>query len=207
MTNPMATYSVSQTLVRSSLVLALLVSVGCARSPQRSYYSLQGPAPQSTRRAAFTPDQMQVVVGPVTLPETVDRPQMVTRSGANRLEINDLHRWVQPLSGEIAAVLAADLYRDLGQTTLVGIQGQEAATHDPVYRVVVDIERFEAVLGQGATVEAAWSIRRKGAEAPLHGRTLARAPVSETSHDALAAAFAQALRRVSREIAATLPIH
>jgi uncharacterized protein len=195
-----------KTLPLASLALAILVCAGCARSPQRSYYSLQGPAPQPTRHAAFTPDQMQVVVGPVTLPETVDRPQMVTRSGANRLEINDLHRWAQPLSGEIAAVLAADLYRDLGQTTLVGIQGQEAAAHDPAYRVVLDIERFEAVLGQAATVQAAWSIRHKGAEAPIHGRTLARAPVTDASHDALAAAYAQALRRVSREIAAALPV-
>ena len=186
------------------LGLALLLSTGCARSPQRSYYSLQGPAAAQPRGPAFTPGRMDVVLGPVTLPDSVDRPQIVTRDGENRLAIDDLHRWAQPLTGEVAAVLAASLYRDLGKTTLVGIQGKETAASDPLFRVAVDIQRFEAAPGQSATVEAAWMIRLKGSVAPLRGLSQAREPATDASYDALAKAYARALGRISREIAAAM---
>lgn len=204
MIKPMLTSPKAHRLALCGLALTLLVSAGCARSPQRSYYSLQSPAPQPTRGEAFTPSVMNVVLGPVTLPDSVDRQQIVTRSGDNRLDISDLHRWAQPLSGAIAAVLADDLYRALGKTTLVGIQGQETAASDPDYRIAIDIRRFEAVLGQSASVEAAWIIRRKHAERPLRGQSLAREPVRDASYDALASAYARALGRISRDIAASL---
>lgn len=196
-----------QFLAHGGLALLLLAG-GCTRSPERNYYSLQGPAAQTTARAdAVLPTRMDVVLGPVTLPDSLDRQQIVTRSGANQLDISDLHRWAQPLPGEIAAVLAADLYRDLGRTTLVGVHGQETATGDFGYRVAVDIERFEAVLGGSATVEAAWIIRRKPPQEPLRGRTLAREPVHGPGYDALAPAYAHALGRVSRDIAAAILAH
>ena len=112
---------------------------------------------------------MNVVLGPVTLPDSVDRQQIVTRSGDNRLDISDLHRWAQPLSGAIAAVLADDLYHALGKTTLIGIQGQETAASDPDYRIAIDIRRFEAVLGHSASVEAAWIIRREACRTARSG--------------------------------------
>lgn len=193
-------------LARGVLALLLLAG-GCARSPERSYYSLQGPAAPNARAAALTPSRMDVVLGPVTLPDSLDRQQIVTRSGVNQLDISDLHRWAQPLPGEIAAVLAAELYRDLGRTTLVGLHGQETATGDPAYRVAVDIDRFEAVLGESATVEAAWIVRRKPPQEPVRGRTLAREPVHGPGYDALAPAYARALGRVSRDIAAAILAH
>lgn len=193
-----------QRLTLVGLGLLLLIHAGCARSPQRSYYSLQGPAAAQPRGTSFNPGRMDVVLGPVTLPDSVDRPQIVTRDGENRLAIDDLHRWAQPLTGEVAAVLAASLYRDLGKTTLVGIQGQETAASDPAFRVTVDIQRFEAAPGQSATVEAAWMIRRKGSDAPLRGLSQAREPVTDASYDTLAKAYARALGRISREIAAAM---
>lgn len=194
----------TRTLFAHGILAVFLLAGGCTRSPERSYYSLQGPAARPTRAEAVTPSRMDVVLGPVTLPDSLDRRQIVTRSGANQLEINDLHRWAQPLPGEIAAVLAADLYRDLGRTTLVGVHGQETATGDPAYRVAVDIERFESVLGDSATVEAAWIVRRKPPREPLRGRTLAREPVHGPGFDALAPAYARALGHVSRDIAAAI---
>lgn len=185
--------------------LTLLLAAGCARSPQRSYYSLQTPVTLSPSRSdTFTPSQMTVVLGPVTLPDSVDRQQIVTRSGSNQLNISDLHRWAQPLSSEIAAVLAADLYRDLGRTTLVGIDGQTTAASDPPFRVAVDIQRFEATPGESATIEATWIVRRQSDKPPLRGQTLAREPMPDAGYDALTQAFARALGRVSREIAAAI---
>ena len=45
-----------------------------------------------------------VWVAPVTLPEAVDRPQLVVRVTPNRVAILDGHRWAEPLAG---ATLAA----------------------------------------------------------------------------------------------------
>lgn len=204
MIKPPRSAPLPQRLMGIGLSLMLLLSMGCARSPQRSYYSLQGPAAAQPRGPAFTPGRMDVVLGPVTLPDSVDRPQIVTRDGENRLAIDDLHRWAQPLSSEVAAVIAASLYRDLGKTTLVGIQGQETAASDPAFRVTVDIQRFEAVPGQSATVEAAWMIRYKNSDPPLRGLSQARESLADTRYETLAKAYARALGRISREMAAAI---
>jgi hypothetical protein len=70
--------------------------------------------------------------------------------------------------------------------------------------VTVDIQRFEAVPGQSATVEAAWMIRYKNSDPPLRGLSQARESLADTRYETLAQAYARALGRISREMAAAI---
>ncbi|HYH42603.1 MAG TPA: ABC-type transport auxiliary lipoprotein family protein, partial [Burkholderiales bacterium] len=65
--------------MRSTIVLAALLSAlaaGCGTPPQERFFTLAADAASETRSTAsgigFT-----IVVGPVTVPEMVDRPQIV----------------------------------------------------------------------------------------------------------------------------------
>jgi uncharacterized lipoprotein YmbA len=183
---------------RVALAATLLFLCACSlgTSPPERFFTLASEpasaAPASANTAAYL-----VVVGPVTIPEIVDRPQLVTSAGANRVEIAEQARWAAPLKSEIPRVIADHLARQL--------EGARTATSDergagaPDYRVIVDVQRFDSSPA-GATIQASWAIRMKEGVAPLTGRSVVAEPAG-AGFDALVAAHSRALARVSSEIA------
>lgn len=175
--------------------LTLLVA-GCASIPDPSFYTLSAAAdPAANARA----EPYSVAVGPITLPELVDRPQLVVRVAANRVILLEQHRWAEPLRSEIPRVIADNLGRLLG-TTRVSAYPQ-GSDNNAEYRVLVDIQRFESILGESVSVEAQWAVRRGPASELRTGHSLVSMPAGAKGYEALAAAHARALSRISEEIA------
>ena len=190
-----------RSVLRWHLVVAILtVLSGCAGSPKVSFYTLNAPSyPETGSGASALPT---ILLGPVTLPEMVDRPQLVIRTGDNQVAIVDTSRWAQSLKSEVARALAANLAHDVG-TLRVFLAGQGMSI-DPDMRVAVDVLNFESRPGTEVTIEARWAIRRKGESAPLTGRSFARETVRGEGHELLVAAHGRALARISQEIAGAI---
>ena len=187
----------------SKAFLAVVISVlvaGCGTPLQERFYTLASePAPQT--RSTAVGSGFTIVVGPVTVPEVVDRPQMVLRSGDNQVEIAEQARWAAPLKTEIPRVVADHLAQLLdGARTATSMQ---RASSPPDYRVLIDIQRFESVPQQGATIQALWTIRPAREATPLNGRTLVTERAG-AGFDELVAAHSRALAAVSRDIAAAI---
>lgn len=180
-----------------SILCLAVVTASCSRSPRVSFYTLE-PAAQIETLAPATADPA-VAVGPVTLPEVVDRPQLVVRVAANRVEILESHRWAEPLRSEIPRLMAENLRRLL-RSDRVSSYYQHAGV-DADYRALVDIQRFESSPGEGVTIEAVWSLRRTTGGASKTGRSLVREPVDAVGYDPLVAAYSRALLAVSRDLA------
>jgi uncharacterized lipoprotein YmbA len=138
-------------------------------------------------------------VGPVTLPELVDRPQLVVRVAANRVAILESERWAEPLKSEIPRVLAEDLGRLLGSSRVSSFLQHSGPAAD--CRVLLDIERFEASPGEAVSVEAVWSLHRGAGGTPETGRSRVREPVRGEGYDPLVAAYGRALLAVSADLA------
>lgn len=182
---------------RAGIQLAVaLFLAACGSAPKESFYTLSAPAPVEAATAAT----FSVVVGPVSVPDSVDRTPMVIRTGPNQVDIADLHRWAEPLKAAIPRVLAAHLARELPGAR-VGASRQ-AAGGESDYRVAVDVSRFESSFSEGATLEAAWAISAKGGT--VRGRTVAREAATPGDYAGLASAHSRALEKVAREIAAAL---
>ena len=185
----------------SALVMAVFVAyaVGCGTSPQPRFFTLASEPPASA--AAASAPVFTIAVGPVTVPELVDRPQFVLRSAPNAVEIAELARWAAPLKSEIPRVIADHLARLLdGARTWSS--AQRAAAGLPDYRVLVDIQRFETTPGEGATLQALWTVRARDG-APVSGRSVVNEPAG-AGYDELVAAHSRALAAVSRDIAAAI---
>jgi hypothetical protein len=140
-------------------------------------------------------------LGPITLPDVVDRPQFVLRTGANQVVIAEEHRWAGPLKSEIPRVIAENLSQLLGVKQVWSYPQSAAETAE--IRVLVDVQRFDSAPGEAATIDASWTVRRKSGE-PASGRSLVKEPVNGSGYDVLAAAHNRALAAVSREIAAAI---
>jgi len=177
--------------------LAVVVLAGCS-SPRVAFYTLNASATPEAAAEALGP----VALGPVTLPDVLDRPQLVVRTGANRVEILETHRWAESLKSEIPRIIALNL-AVLLKPARVSAYPQNAGL-DADYRVLVDIQRIEMTAGEGVTLEALWSVRRTGGGSPKTGRTLVSEAAGAAGYDALVAAQSRALVAVSRDLAQSL---
>ena len=184
-------------VIRITAACLAVALAGCSRSPRVTFYTLE-PAAQSETAAAATAFPT-IAVGPVSLPELVDRPQLVLRVAPNRVEILETQRWAEPLKSEIPRLIAENLRRLLGSSR-VSTYLQHTGT-DADYRVLVDIQRFESTPGEAVTVEAAWSLQRAGGGTSKAGRSLVREPVGAEGYDPLVAAYSRALLAVSADLA------
>jgi uncharacterized lipoprotein YmbA len=179
-----------------SISFIVVAATGCSTSPSR-FYSLD-----STATADGTPaTSATVMVGPVTIPASVDQPEFVVQVAPNRVEVNEFNRWVSPLGDGIARTVAGDLVVLLGSQEVASAQ---LADFTPDYRVTIDVQRFESVQGQAATLEAVWTVRKTADGEIRSGRTVAREPVQGQGFDALAAAHSQAVAKMSGDIAAAI---
>lgn len=177
------------------VILCVLAAALAACSSARSnFYTLSALA-----KPAGGSEGISVAVGPVSIPEIVDRPQIVVRAGPNQVDIDEFHRWGSPLSDDIARVVAANLAALLG-TPQVSVY--PAATGAGArYRVVIEVISFESSPGKSAALDAVWLVRSTKDGASRAGRTTIRELVQEQGYPALVAAHSRALGKMSADIA------
>jgi uncharacterized lipoprotein YmbA len=173
-------------------VLAVLAAA-CASTPSR-FYQLSAasgaPGPASS---------LSVAVGPVAVPASVDRPQVVVTVGPNQVRLDEFNRWAAPVQNEIARVVAENLVAMLGTPRVTMYPQTLAAGAD--YRAAVEVQRFESAPGHAATIDAVWTVSRAKDGRARTGRTTVREEAREQGYDVLVAAHSRAVARLSQAIA------
>jgi uncharacterized lipoprotein YmbA len=178
------------------LAVLVLVVTGCASAPSK-FYALQSTASSSGGAAM----RDAVIVGPVSIPASVDRPEFVVQVAENRVQLDEFNRWISPLDDAIARTVSGNLAAQLGTPD---VATAPLANFQPVYRVTIDVQRFASIPGEAALLEAVWVVRRTEGGAARSGRTVAREPVQGDGFDALAAAHSRALETLSLDIASAI---
>ncbi len=178
------------------LALALLLPA-CGSSPPTHLHSLALPASPAEGGAAAR----LVEVLPVAMPGRADRAALVLSDAAGRLEMREADQWASPLADEVRAVLIDALWRAARAADVYAAPVPAAASALPQYRLATRVERFDAIPGDAATVEASWTLRRLP-NGPLAAcRAAARAPLPERTAEAAAAALGAATRDIAARIA------
>jgi uncharacterized lipoprotein YmbA len=176
------------------LALTCAIAVGCA-SPSSKFYTL---SPSPVDLNARTP-KLAVVVGPISIPATVDMPQIVVTKGPNQVAPDQFNLWASPLRSNISQVVCANLAALLDTSSVSSIASVSTINAD--YRVAIDVQTFESAPGDAATLSALWVVRRVSDGKSTTGRTTVREPSLEKSYEALAAAHSRALERLSVDVA------
>jgi uncharacterized lipoprotein YmbA len=182
------------------LVLLTIVLAGCG-SPKDHLYTLSSSTGPGSN-GALPSARPSIAVGPINLPEVVDRPQIVVRVGPNQVALAEQHRWAEPLRNEIVRVIAENLSQLLGTRQVVTYP--QNASQAAEYQVILDIQRFESALGVAVTIDALWTVRRVPDGQTRTGRLLVREATGGEGYDALVEAHNRALTTVSRDIAETV---
>jgi len=174
-------------------LLAVLTSACGASAPAR-FYTLAATAAPSNQ----SPTQCSVMVGPVSVPPAVDRPQFVVQVSGNRVELDEFNRWAAPLDDAIARAVAGNLAVLLGTPDVAVAPLPNFVAG---YRVTIDVQRFDSVQGRSTLLDAVWTVRAMRSGRAQTGRTVAREDVQGDGYDALAAAHSRALATMSEDIA------
>jgi uncharacterized lipoprotein YmbA len=180
----------------------LLLS-GCGGSSQRvEFYTLNPLTDIQAKANSSAADQkLSIGVGPVEIPEILDRPQIVTRSGPNKLNIDEFHRWAGRIDESFTQVLAENISLLIGTDQVAVYPWQ--TDFKPRYRIALKIAYFVGQWGKDVLLEATWSVSsQQSQQTQTKRKSVINEPLSpEPDYEALVAAHSRAIARLSREIA------
>ena len=194
--------NISRTLCHFLLsFLGTVVLAGClGKTPAVIYYTLSPAQYAVAERVTPTTADLAVGIGPVRFPDELDRSGIVTRSGNNRLDVNEYRRWGGSLEKHVTRVLEENLSSLLDTNRVMARPWEKH--FNPIVRLTLDFRRFDGRLGEYAILDVTWMlVDPEGDVAPWVQRTKIQEAVSDTGYDALVAAQNCALSQLSKEIA------
>jgi uncharacterized lipoprotein YmbA len=170
------------------------------------------------------------MVGPVSLPETVDKASLVVNSSHNEIEVFKYDRWAGSLKADVSRVIADNLARALDISNTWSFSQSTQTNFD--YQILIDVQNLQSKLGENVFVDVLWTIKPSdsansavvntsdkksaGIKNPgmnpetsfipkvMIGRSLVNESVTQQGLEALVAAQSRAFAKVSEEIAASL---
>jgi hypothetical protein len=180
---------------------ASLFYMGCAsKSPPVEYYTLDSlPRAQATAGLASVAQAHRIGVGPVRFPEALDRPQIVTRTGPNRLAVDEFYRWASSLSVNFSRVLTENISILLRTNQVAAFPWPDY--FEPTLQVIMGVQDFVVTPGEGVVLSARWAIAEPNRRSALSVRqSLIRQPLTATDYAAQVAAQSAAVETLSRQI-------
>jgi uncharacterized lipoprotein YmbA len=188
--------------------LGLLALAGCSMLPPPQLYVLNPIGGPDTAASARGANVRTLAILPVTIPDYLDRREIVSRTADHRLQVSDGERWGEGLPAGLARVLTVDLGKLLAKDGFVVTSGGHQPKVDA--EVGLTIDAFERGPDGNAVLAARWTIfdeRRDGA--PRHFQTVYTEPVQTTASgnvrgSADVAALNRNLDRLAADIAASV---
>jgi uncharacterized lipoprotein YmbA len=138
-------------------MLMVALCVGCfSGGADFVYYTLPSVQDPTIQAEGEKAGRLVIGLGPVALPDYLDRAAIVTRVTGTRLAVNDGHRWAGSLHSDIVRVLAANLERHRQVKEVVVFPWTTRI--EPDLRFRVEIKAFEGGPGDNVTLKAVWSL-------------------------------------------------
>jgi len=206
---------------RRMLLAALAVApvlFACSTTSPTRFYVLSTIAD----KPAEAPANVAVGVGPINLPQYLDRPQIVTRLSSNQLVVGEFDQWGGQLDDSFARTLAGNLSVLLQTDRVQLYPWKDDESLD--YAVTVDVINFEQDVDGSSLLDVYWSlVETKTGRVKLRRHATYRepggTPITEAQarnqggllgdnkqrpYDSVVAAMSRNLGALSRDIAKTI---
>ncbi|RKP51064.1 PqiC family protein [Trinickia fusca] len=174
----------------------------CSSSPPSRFYTLgagsstsNAATPSNSAAPAIKPAFL-IEVPPVDVPSQIARNQLVVQTSEARVDVLEQERWASMPADEIRRAVSGDLAARLGTFDVFGTPYPDGV---PVYRISVNVQRFESWPASHTVLAAVWSVRAVHAQSGLTCRTRATEQVG-AGYDALVEGHRRALAQMADEI-------
>lgn len=193
----------------AGIILGMLLAsamAGCGTSKPVSFYLLSpisgdliAPEAYGAARKCIT-----LGIGPIHLPEYLDRPQMVTQEGANQLQRAEFDQWAEPLEKTFPRILDENLSKLVCVEESIPYPWKGTVEVD--YQLSLNVIRFHGMADGKVELVAQWSLLEGGRsdKTVSRRRTTISEPIQGQGYNSLAAAQSRALEALSREIASAI---
>ncbi|EFK09760.1 conserved hypothetical protein [delta proteobacterium NaphS2] len=180
----------------------ILVACAGTNSPSTFYMLRSMEGPQESLTSADE-KSVSVLVGPISMPEYLDRNQMVTVAGKNQVDLDEFNRWAESLRESFYRVLLEDL-SFLLKTPRV-YRYDRSGEDDADYQVSVDVTRFDCAPEGDAVLTVFWTVHGKDkGTSGIAKKSVFRTPVSSSGFPGMVDALNRTLSAFGREIATAI---
>lgn len=199
--------TVSVTLACAPTLLILVIFAvfslgGCAGSEKSNFYMLYPLTMLSPTPANSEAVDASIGIGPVAIPEYLNRPQIVTRTGTYEVDISEFNRWAGSLETSISMVMAENLSAFFSSDRIFTYPW---FFKTPDYQVRIEFIQFDGKIPGNVVMIARWSLFKSGTEDPITSRKYyEKKPIAGQGYPGMVSTMSLLLYDMSREIADTL---
>lgn len=191
--------------IQTAVILMFSLSIlgGCLPkpiAPTKLYIlsPLAGPAVEMHNKAGEI--FMTIGVGPVHLPEYLDRPEIVTRINPNELKLAEFDIWAEPLQVNFTRVLVENISRLLSTEPVAVFPWGASPQID--FQIDIEVVRLDGDIAGKAFLNAQWSILNSSNKSILFSKkSQYTESVGGTGYSALVAAQSRMIGALSLDIA------
>jgi len=187
---------------RISVACVFVLSfLGCGTSQPSHFYLLRALSPASASGLSETKQSsLSIGLGPVTFPEYLDRPQIVTQASAHEVELAEFHKWAAPLKENFANVLQENLSALLSTDRIVQYPWKRS---DPLdYQLSLEVIQFDGTKNQEAVLKVRWTLVGDDGEIVLQKKTSQFSEIlGGPDYEDLVEAMSRMLASLAQEIA------
>lgn len=130
--------------------------VSVSNSPNPRYFTLHALDKESIKREFNIPHDTIIGIGPVRIPEYLNRPQIVVKSKDETVHFDEFNRWAESLDFSFARLINENLTSMFKGASFVMFPWDLAISVK--YQVVVDILRLEDNSNKELHLVAQWSV-------------------------------------------------
>ena len=189
----------------SVLYLFLIVS-GCLSIPNSStprFYSLSAVNETQVSKKINLPSDVIIGVGPVKIPEYLDRPQIVTKNKEKMVQFAQFDRWGESLDLGLARLIREDLTVMLPGAKLTLYPWNPSIAVN--YQVVAEVVQLDNELDKDMHFVVQWTvIDVQNSKTVIIKRSEFRQPIIPQNYSGLAKTLSTACASLSGQIAQAL---
>jgi len=182
----------------------LIVLAGCATTQPARFFVLSPMSGPDEATPVAGGEELSLGIGPIRIPEYLDRTPIVIRTSGNAIDLEEFDRWGEPLADNIARVVGEDLATLLGTNRVAIYPWDRRRAVD--YQLEVDILQFDRDPDGTAILRGRWSLKDGKRSVLMTKKSLIRITPEGPDTEALVAALSRCLADFSREVAAAIPV-
>lgn len=187
-------------LTRATAVLSLAALIGgCATPSVPANFYLLAAQPPAQAGLPPVPQNTWIGLGPIALPAYLDRPELVIRGSAHRLQVSDFDLWAGPLGREVTRVIETNLAGLLGTHRIVAHPWRPGLPVD--WQLEIDIVQLDHFSDGTTHLRAHWSLFGATGPEPLGSGAITVTATGGTGFSSVAAGYTAVLRDLSKRLA------
>ena len=184
----------------------LAVQFGCASSPPSRFYLLSSLDTINPEMKSSADERcFSIGIGPIRIPDYLDRPQIVTRGPSGGIAFAEFERWGEPMRDNLTHALAKNLSILLCTKTIAFFPWRGGIPID--YRIEMNVLGLDGSLGGNVSLEAWWMVfSGDGKKMLVSKKSTFTEAVGGQDYRSLVSAQSRVLGHLSHEIAEAIRI-